>query len=287
MLFWSFILAFVLGILYYNLYPWSNMVEVRDKPLAESAIIGFVNSHQSAKNALYHFEEDSEGNRVIVLDYVNQMPLVSASKPETDQSGLYLFDPQNPDLLSDKFGHINQTLRNSALIGQPRSRLKDVHSFVACIKVNVNEITNVVTKELTFDCDNDITQNYVVTYMDQPLWWSEDVRKKELWRSAILRRTKGSDECGVLYPRLSAGHAAITGLSRFDKDSEYVLDNSQRYIVSIPKEITATMKTNFGGAALDDLLFCITSVQNIVRHAQKRSQVKYEIQTEVPEKKVP
>lgn len=285
MLFWSFILAFVLGILYYNLYPRSDMIEVHDKPVAESAIVGFVDSHQSAKNALYHYEKDSEGNQVIVVDYVPQMRLVPYTVSEVEKRNLRLFTSQKSTQAADKLGHMTQNVRDTAMVGMPRYRLQDIHSFVACLKVNVNATTGVVTKELTFDCDNDKTQNYVVTYMDHPTWWNDDVRTKELWRSAMLRRTKGSDECGVLYPRVSMGQAAITGLPRFDANSDYVLDNSRRYIVSVPKEITSMMRTNLGANNLNDLLFCITSIPNIIRNAQNRNQVKYKFET--PEMTVP
>lgn len=287
MLFWSFILAFISGILYYNLYPRSDMIEVHDKPVAEAAIVGFINSHQSAKNSLYHFEKGTDGEQTIVLDYVHQMPLVPSSVSEVEKQGLHLFDSQSSDAPYDKVGHINTNIRDAAMVGLPRYRLKDIDSFVACLKVNINEVTNTLTKELTFNCDNEQTQNYVVTYMDQPKWWNDEVRTKELWRSAMLRRTKGSDECGVLYPRIGTGHAAVTGLPRFDENSEYVLDNSQRYILSVPKEITSMMKMDLGTDNLSDLLFCITSVQNIVRNAQNRGQVKYKGVETNPETTVP
>lgn len=278
MLFWSFVLAFVLGILYYNFYPRSDMINIQDKPLAESAVVGFVNTHQSAKKALYHFDEDVDGNQIIILDYVLQMPLVPSSVSEVEQRNLKLFFPQDKTKPQDKLGHLNTSMRDTGSVGLNRERLSGIYSFVACLELTVNQSTNQLEKTLTFNCDNEKTQNYVVTYMDQPAWWSDDVRQKELWRSALLRRTKGSDECGVLYKR-----GSIPGLPRYDETSEYVLDNSRRYILSVPTQVTAMMKQNMNQNDLSDYLFCITSISNIIRNAEKRSQVKYKpVETVTP-----
>ena len=52
MLFWSFILAFVLSLLYY-MSPVHNVVQVEDKPLADTMVATFVNAHQAAKRMMY------------------------------------------------------------------------------------------------------------------------------------------------------------------------------------------------------------------------------------------
>ncbi len=114
------------------------------------------------------------------------------------------------------------------------------------------------------------TKDYVITYMnpDNASWAGDErIAHQELWRSAILRRTKGSHECGVLYPAAGMqrnGMTVIPKIARkYDLNAEYVLDNSQRFTVSIPRLITDEIKKYTGETDLTDYLFCITPIEDI------------------------
>lgn len=115
--------------------------------------------------------------------------------------------------------------------------------------------------------------DYVITFMnpDYASWAANPaITHQEFWRSGILRRTKGSHECGVLYPKdgmtREDGPLVVPPVARkYGKNGpvDYVLDNSQRFTVSIPKLITDEIERLMSDDDLTDYLFCITPVDDI------------------------
>ena len=182
------------------------------------------------------------------------------------------------------------------------NRLVDVDglgitSAIACISNKVKttdsfginvEVNDPQTPYLTFDCEGGKTGgigDYIITYMQAPSTERSILSRNELWRSGILRRTKGSHECGVLWPvnqsvtvqsqaTNSVGEEIVfdeeieitAKRQKYDINGEYVLDNSRRFTVSVPRAITNVLKKD--PALKNDmdsgyLLFCITPIDDI------------------------
>lgn len=276
MLFWSFVLSFVMAILFYAVYPRTDQITIVEKPQAESAVMAFVNSHQAAKKMIYNLVDDySISGKKVYRVYIDEMKKVGQYKNGEiiNENEVVIFDPTINDNnlgLNDNLGYIRSGLRGDYNRGIKGYRLDDIYSAIACIKTGTDAEGN-VTKELTFDCDEDITENYVITYADHPAWWDDTTKSRQLWRSALLKRSRLSNECGVLYPRSGGLAGNITGLTRYDVNSRYVLDNSQRFVISIPNEITEPLDAREGGD-MSDYLFCITPIKNIMQNAEKEAE---------------
>ncbi len=347
MLFWSFVLAFVLAILYY-ISPTYNVVQVEQKPMADTMVAAFVNTHQAAKRLMYTDTvgtkqvtqqcdgTDSAGNpikvdcvdaigtpvkidvedtssRKITFNYkgimnsfktsaadcantVGNGVLSVACAPTQDGGKLYSIG---------SLAEINPDDIDKMLPTIPVDKLGDITSAVACIadessdtEIKTNADGSITTSYkkttpyLTFDCagkKNGGIGDYVITYMQAPDSEHAAMSRNELWRSGILRRTKGSHECGVLWPATGftlnegvydytvdngnitgtvASSAEIGAIERrkYDIDAEYVLDNSRRFTISVPKAITDVLKQD--EALKNDmdsgyLLFCITPISDI------------------------
>ena len=376
MLFWSFILAFVVGILYYVSLPY-DAVQIEQKPMADTAVVMFVNAHQRAKEMIYTIENagsrtveitqtDANGNPVkgggykdvtdvtaptIIMMYDDWMRgVIQQSEDATGEIGIFHEKSAVLDSSTNEipFGVMDNTYRNSSLTVLSSDRTKeDLMSIVSLVarigtityeKTEKNALTNEEetsvekgpSKKMIFDCvDYDdggntgcaceykkqcidgkdcsddahcarvsetdktcdyrsvcrlkgnlmdattdrcvcTTKDYVITYMNPELasWaGNEKITHQELWRSAILRRTKGSHECGVLYPTVGLQRNGVKVLpkiaKKYDTNAEYVLDNSQRFTVSIPKVITDEIKKYTGETDLTDYLFCITPIDDI------------------------
>lgn len=275
MLFWSFVLSFVMVILFYALYPRTDQITIVDKPQAEAAVMAFVNSHQSAKKMIYNFVDDYDINgKKVYTVYIPEMKKVAERYDNPQKVESAIFEEQTVPV--DKLGHIRPGLITDVNKGIKGIRFEGINSAVACIKTIRNENGD-VTKELTFNCcivgetascPDGQTEDYVITYADHPTWWDDTTKSKQLWRNALLKRSRYSNECGVLYPRSGGQAGNIAGISKYDPTSRYVLDNSQRFVISIPKEITGALDILEGGN-MSDYLFCITPVKNILENAQK------------------
>lgn len=268
MLFWSFVLSFVMAILFYAYYPRTDQISVVDKPQAESAVIAFINSHQSAKKMIYNLVDDYSipGKKVYEV-YVPEMKKANMDNLAVGGAPSAIFQDQTIPV--DKLGHIKQGLIMDVNKGIKGYRFDGIKSAVACIKTTIAE-DGEVTKELTFNCDPNQTEDYVITYADHPAWWDDTTKSKQLWRNALLKRSRYSNECGVLYPRSGGQAGNVSGVVRYDPTSRYVLDNSQRFVISIPKEITGALDILEGGN-MSDYLFCITPIKNILQNAQKEA----------------
>ncbi|MBO7258198.1 MAG: hypothetical protein J6V11_04585, partial [Alphaproteobacteria bacterium] len=238
MLFWSFVLAFVLSILYY-MSPVHNTVQIEDKPLADTMVATFVNAHQAAKRLTYtdkgklktvnkkcdskcdttdeegkpiqvdckvdclengnpiEIEVEDTSERKITFTYKQAMAgLTGGSLPDCSSESK---DPACifSGILSERIAIINPDEIKKILPWvdalQNGVDMYNITSAFACIKAGE-------TSSLTFDCQGGKSGgigDYVITYMQAP--HSDGIGRNELWRSGILRRTKGSHECGVLW----------------------------------------------------------------------------------------
>ena len=110
MLFWSFVLSFVMAILFYAYYPRTDQITIVEKPQAESAVMAFVNSHQAAKKMIYNLVDDYDINgKKVYRVYINEMKKVSQYKDGeiTNEREVAIFDPtvNNNNLgLNDNLG---------------------------------------------------------------------------------------------------------------------------------------------------------------------------------------
>lgn len=264
-----------MAILFYAYYPRTDQITIVEKPQAESAVMAFVNSHQAAKKMIYNLVDDYDINgKKVYRVYINEMKKVSQYKDGeiTNEREVAIFDPtvNNNNLgLNDNLGYIRTGLISDYNRGIKGYRLDNIYSAVACIKTST-DAQGTVTKELTFDCEENITEDYVITYADHPSWWDDTTKSRQLWRSALLKRSRLSNECGVLYPRSGGLAGNVTGVVRYDPTSRYVLDNSQRFVISIPNEITRPLDVRSGGN-MSDYLFCITPIKNIIQNAEKEA----------------
>ena len=344
MLFWSFILAFVLGILYY-MSPVYNVVDVEQKPQADTMVSAFVNTHQAAKRMMYTDKGsvtnqcdstddsgnpikidclDDEGNpievedtsqRVITFTYKTAMADLKdglsadcSVSPECIFSqiskGEYPTSPV-PSYSQGALATINADDMRKMLAVVPKNddgtdKFSDITSMVACISNESNEkdetgMIKTTDPYLTFDCQGGKTGgigDYVITYMRAPgssraSSSSDEAARRELWRSALLRRTKGSHECGVLW-KTNAGKITLAveefqrtidigSRKKYDENSPYIMDNSRRFTLSVPTLIGKAIEESSDNVDADGngkkditedmelgyLLFCITPIDDI------------------------
>ncbi|MGN1062720.1 MAG: hypothetical protein ACI4QM_00135, partial [Alphaproteobacteria bacterium] len=232
MLFWSFVLAFVLGILYYTMYPRTDFIAVSEKPQAETAVVAFINAHQAAKDLMYSVDHTScEKTTEIVEENGEEQITVKYDCPTPSVTMTYKTHMKNvPTTLAESvsgvlkgqktaeaeptkgLGYIDEKWRN-ALAYKGNAILKEhqnaIYSAVACVKTiykknpDGTDSDEIEKYELVFECDG--TTDYVLSFMDPyaATWIDNDkIARRELWRSALLRRARGSYECGVLYPKI-------------------------------------------------------------------------------------
>ena len=341
MLFWSFVLAFVLSILYY-LSPVHNVVQVEDKPLADTMVATFVNAHQAAKRLTYTDTAgkktitkqcvdidsdgksfsvdcvDAEGNpieievedtskRVITFTYKEDMQGL-----KTSATSGFLEKEETLSALDSSRKYSDGTLANISpdeikkflpAVSEETFDSYHIQSAFACITdAAEGDTTTTTTQYLTFDCQGgkgggtggkDESEadkkaglgDYVITYMQAPTTDKATINRNELWRSGILRRTKGSHECGVLW-KTNAGKITLTARKynddgdieevqrtiniearkRYDEKSPYIMDNSRRFTVSVPTLIGEALAEDDALASdMTDgyLLFCITPMDDI------------------------
>ena len=320
MLFWSFVLAFILSILYY-LSPVHNVVEIEDKPLSDAMIATFVNAHQAAKRMTYKSEAevkkvnkqcdvtdiygqqvkvdctDNAGNpvminvtdptsRVITFTYAGSVQESKTPWWDINPEDIKAVLPAVIDTDLDDLYIISQVfcLSNDGAVYDTNGQITDCKTESIYDKEN-NRIACKPTSEpyLTNICKGKKGNgmgDYLVTYMLPP---EDQYVGKELWRSGLLRRTKGSHECGILWKtmngkiKLSSGRVInVEPRTKYDKNSPYILDNSRRFTVSVPKAIGEKVETEF----LEDmktgyLPFCITPLEDIYRSFKFRCEKGY------------
>ena len=370
MLFWSFVLAFVLSILYY-MSPVHNVTQVENKPLSDTMVATFVNAHQAAKRLTYidtakticvkvddkgevekdsnglpikkpcilkddgtidkekNFEVEDTSERTITFTY--QQAMKNANNYSSCTSGdkrpeCIFYEVQNggdsrgglaiinPDEIKKMLpGLIVNKDRKTEDIFQKYVDDYGLTSAFACI-TNVGTDGTTIQPYLTFDCQggkNGGIGDYVITYMQAPSDEYSTIARNELWRSGILRRTKGSHECGVLWKtnniddepymnvnsyaykdnNLIEGNVRISlgTHKKYDKKSPYIMDNSRRFTLSVPTLIGKVIEESPDNVDADGngkkditedmesgyLLFCITPMEDIYRSFKFRCEKGY------------
>lgn len=348
MLFWSFVLAFVLSVLYY-MSPVHNTVQIEDKPLSDSLVATFVNAHQAAKRLTYMdrgalktvnkqcddpFSDgtidclDNNGNPIpIEVEDTSQRVITFTYKKEMQKlkpggGGSSYLSPDTASSTRDAsraysdgaLAYIDTSVIRKFLPGDKKFDeyvyYNGLRSAFVCI-TNVGGSGTTVEPYLTFDCQggkgagNLIGEekglelqkagigDYVLTYMSAPDSEVSQIAHAELWRSGVLRRTKGSHECGVLW-YAEGGQIEVSGLyqyengdikrdeegnpilynhnilvpkrKKYDETSNYILDNSRRFTVSVPKRIGEVLSADSvirSDMKSGYLLFCITPMDDI------------------------
>ncbi len=231
MVFWASVLVFIISILTYSLYPRNDEYTL-NTITDETNVVGFVNQHQAAK------------------DYMTQMLQVSTlAKPNpltTDNSIILL---PAADLIN-----LMPTGTSYEVFGDPDSlQITDLKRTAGSDDGYTSALMchNTGAQDLTIDCVN-ADKQYILTYGLFPNWWSDNSFYQEAWRKSILRRTRGSAECGVLDS--IGGH--------------FVIDTTQK-TTRIPAPVLKALQSDsiFGGnmASLVDnqgILMCISSFTN-------------------------
>ncbi|MDR2902514.1 MAG: LamG domain-containing protein [Lactobacillales bacterium] len=218
MTFWLFMITIFVGIFYFAMYPRTDKVNV-DKPLGEASVEAFVEQHQAAKDYLYQMMTPPS-------DLANDSASGGRAKifPTTRLNSFIPHNSLNTEIRDDT------TLSGDGFV-----------SVLIC-----SDATG-TTPSTT--CD-DYTNKYVVTYGTQQSWWLEKDARLEYWRTAILKVTKGSPECGTLY--------------KGPLDTQYKIDNTQSMPKAVPEAVTTVLEgvitghDSGGGAQLNNLLVCLT-----------------------------
>lgn len=283
MLFWSFVLAFVLSILYY-MSPVHNTVQIEDKPLSDTMIATFVNAHQMAKRMTYRSTSDP---RTITFTYADSVKNSSELWWNIETTDIALMLPTLTDIDLYGLGIVSQVF----CISNDGAVYNEIGKLVSCNAEEIRDEKNgdligckpiepYLTKKCKGQKGNGIG-DYLVTYMLPP---GDEYIGKELWRSGILRRTKGSHECGVLWQtradktiKLSSGEEIDVGArKKYDEKSPYIMDNSRRFTLSIPKVIGDKISLDYSEVMSSGYLpFCITPIEDIYRSFKFRCEKGY------------
>ena len=240
MVFWLSVIVFIAGIMTYMFFPRNDQYQ-QDIYQQEGNIVSFVNQHHVAKDLMQQRimwkVGDSSNTGVYALPFADLRDLT-------------------PDLMTiedlyrvDNVGGLNPTSRSENAQGY-------YTSAIVCLENCEDGVSGCVNGKKLTSCPSG--EQYVVTYGDMPDWWKKETNKWA-WFKAILKRTHGSIDCGLLDDR---------------GDGLYSLDNSQKHIgyqtVSgknvIPpvfiKKLETASPEGIGISTLQDLLFCMTPFKN-------------------------
>ena len=211
MVFWSTVLAFIIGIMTYIIYPREDQISTVHMPASEAYISGFVAQHQAAKDYL---REALIGlNKLsgkVSATHSEGAILVLSGEKDGEETSLVNFMP------------MTQTVSTSSDL-KPKSGFTSV---LGCFThperkyVSGGGSSGYMVSSLQ-SCTSETAQTkYVFTY--GPLPDEADMpymrNKILLWEAAILRRTHGSPDCGFLQ----------------EKNGRYYVNNSSHLTRTIP-----------------------------------------------------
>ena len=263
MIFWGTVLAFILGIMYYMLYPYDTKISTVYMPSSEAYVAGFVTQHQAAK--------DYAREAVIAINRLTEtLPKHDSTTTENSHSVLILSHADSNQSPIDSFlpeGIFSmQTNRFQPQIQEKVGELSDNMGFVSLLACfdrperKLNDSNEYTQAKLT-DC-RAATTKYVMTYgplpdeMDSPYMHGKIL----LWEAALLKRTKGNPDCGFLY---------------YDSERKrYFINNSHHLTRTVPNQFVTLLSNGYfdgedKGRILvgknDDareLMFCITPVND-------------------------
>lgn len=278
MVFWASVLVFIASIMTYMFYPRNDQYD-QELRKAEYAINAFVNQHQAARDYMYQMiewhpseqmKQDSPFFNVLPFRGLQSMmpwAMRFSTKDGQFMHEIYAVCPDNNAGNCQTRLTPNPTLQDS--IGHYTSVLVCMDDTLAAIK----------------DCPSNkqylLTYGYPPNMFEESDWWQSRTTRLETWRKAILRRTRGSASCGVLYAVGEYGAddhyyaidttQRLTGVVRRPDSG----DNEVQYIV--PPAVTENMahsgETGNVGLdtcrseagcteRLDGILFCLSPFNN-------------------------
>lgn len=268
MVFWASVLVFIASIMTYMFYPRNDQYD-QELRKAEYAINAFVNQHQAARDYMYQMIEWHPSEQMKQdSPFFNVLPFQGLqSMMPWAMRFMHEIYAVCPDSNCQTRLTPNPTLQDS--IGHYTSVLVCMDDTLAAIK----------------DCPSNkqylLTYGYPPNMFEESDWWQSRTTRLETWRKAILRRTRGSASCGVLYAVGEYGAddhyyaidttQRLTGVVRRPDSG----DNKVQYIV--PPAVTANMahsgETGNVGLdtcrseaecteRLDGILFCLSPFNN-------------------------
>lgn len=260
MIFWATVLAFVLGIMYYMIYPYDTKISPVYLPASEAYIASFLAQHQAAK--------DYSREAVIAINHLTDTLPKQSSPVENSILILSNSDPDKSYIDSFLPSYIAsvQTSNFRPAVSSSSSGELDIKdgfvSVLACFNRPERKLINsedYAIAELT-GCKA-ATTKYVMTYgllpneLDRP--YMRD--KTLLWEAALIKRTRGNPDCGFLY---------------YDRDkNRYFINNSRHLTRTIPNAFARLLGTSYFTGGDNDshpvfvgenqpLLFCMTPVND-------------------------
>lgn len=240
MTFWLIMVTFFISIIYYSLSPRTDKITL-EQPIGEAAVVSLVSQHQGAKN--YSLQ------RMQGTDYI---PSYAGSEPA------WRAYPQNVILKMRPFkGLSSSNITSDTTLKYGTDASKFVSVF-ACVNSDRPD-------QLAGDCTRK-SDKYLVTYGFQQDGWSENVKQKEYWRTAISNLTYNSNECGTLIRRDDLSTASVeyavdtpyATTKEVNKTENGVEKTIRELKQTVPPAITNKMADMMGDEALPDMLFCLT-----------------------------
>lgn len=228
MVFLMSILVFLAGIMTYMFFPRNDQFQINMYE-EEGNIVTFLNQHQAAKDYLYQMIK---------------------WQPETQTPEPYGLASDNlkkmlPNIMSGMHDISDNQDDNTIISNIPEEGY--FTSSVICLD-ETNELAN---------CPTD--KQYVMTYGYTPNWWSSKTNQKQAWLKSMLKRSHGSDNCGIL-----------EGIGKY-----YAINNGQKYggIVKAPiggkmqKVLPDTLSKWIDEKFTEDrdILICLSSIKDVYK----------------------
>lgn len=215
MVFWASVLVFIASIMTYMFFPRNDQYD-QELRKAEYAITSFVNQHQALRDYMYQMIEWHPSDSMKANSkFFNLIPF----------DGLQSMLPWGMRRLTSdgQFSHDIYAICSEGNAGSCETKLTPnplvadsvghYTSVLVCLNNDLNSIT---------DCPSGkqylLTYGYPPNMFDETDWWRSRTTRLDTWRKAILRRTRGSASCGVLY--------AVGGYGA--DDHYYSIDTTQR-----------------------------------------------------------
>ncbi len=238
MIFWATVLAFIVGMMYYMMYPRSDTLDTIMKPASDIYINTFVTQHQAAR--------DYSNAILPAISRIAPAPTTTAT---TDKEKLFILPATMTNFMPPM--QVDDS-KNSATVGENAGFYT---SLIACMnhKDRLKDNGEMDYGTLLNCTDSYALTKYVITYGEVPdiesnLFKNKNTNRLMQWEKAILRRTSGSPDCGYL--------------SKMNGNAiDYYINTSQSLTRKLPRAVTTALQTDFDSASTD-LLFCLTPLNN-------------------------
>lgn len=233
MVFLMSILVFLAGIMTYMFFPRNDQFQINMYE-EEGNIVTFLNQHQAAKDYLFQM--------------IQWNPTTHPGTPEPYGFTYDSIDSMMPSIMRGDKGEVTHDISNEEETENPNIPNEGYFtSAVVCL-----DDTNQMTK-----CPTD--KQYVMTYGYTPHWWSNKTNQKQVWLKSMLKRSHGSDNCGIL-----------EGIGEY-----YAINNGQKYggIVKAPiggkmqKVLPDTLSKWIDDKFTEDrdILICLSSIKDVYK----------------------